>query len=58
MADKITWVRPSGSEITTNGSVETIAAATGMGWKPKVDAAPEPAPKPKLQANRYAKKDE
>jgi len=35
MADKITWVRPSGKEITTNGLPETIKLAAELGWKPK-----------------------
>jgi hypothetical protein len=39
MSDKITWVRPSGTEITTNGSAETIALAAANGWKPKEVAA-------------------
>lgn len=40
MADTITWVRPSGSEITTNGDKATIAHAAAMGWNPKGEKAP------------------
>lgn len=38
MSDKITWVRPSGSEITTNGLPATIARAAELGWVPKDQA--------------------
>lgn len=38
MATKITWIRPSGSEITTNGLPATIERAAQLGWKPKEDA--------------------
>jgi len=50
MADKITWIRPSGSEITTNGSPETIQYAAELGWKPKGEATPEPKPTPPKKA--------
>ena len=33
----IVWVRPSGSEITTNDRKETIEAAAKQGWKNKAD---------------------
>jgi len=56
MADRITWVRPSGTEITTNGLPETIKAAAEMGWKPKGEDAPEPrAPEPTPQRGRPRK---
>jgi hypothetical protein len=54
MSKTITWVRPSGTEITTNGSVQTVAYAAGMGWKPKGETAPAAvapaaaAPKPAM----------
>lgn len=35
---KLTWVRPSGTEITTNDSDETIATAAKLGWVPKDQA--------------------
>lgn len=35
---KLTWVRPSGTEITTNDSDETIATAAKLGWVPKGQA--------------------
>lgn len=41
MADKITWVRPSGTEITTNGLPETIKFAAENGWVPKNEAKAE-----------------
>lgn len=46
MADRITWVRPSGTEIITNGLPATIEHAALMGWKPKVVAKPEPVASP------------
>ena len=33
----ITWVRPSGREITTNNRKETIVFAENKGWKLKLD---------------------
>lgn len=44
MSDTITWIRPSGTEITTNGSPETIKFAAEHGWKPKGDEAPAEKP--------------
>jgi len=44
MADKITWVRPSGTEITTNGEPATIKHAAEQGWKPKGETAVSVAP--------------
>jgi hypothetical protein len=44
MADTITWVRPSGTEITTNGLPATIEHAAQMGWKPKGDDLSDPKP--------------
>lgn len=41
MADTITWVRPSGSEITTSGDEATIKYAAQLGWKPKGVEKPE-----------------
>jgi len=43
MAEQITWVRPSGSEITTNGLPASIERAAQLGWKPKDgnEAAPK-----------------
>ncbi len=41
MSKTITWIRPSGSEITTNGLPATIERAAELGWKPKEDAKPE-----------------
>lgn len=38
---KLTWVRPSGTEITTNDSEATIAAAAKLGWVPKDQVATE-----------------
>lgn len=38
MAENITWIRPSGSEITTNGLPATIERAAELGWTPKTDA--------------------
>ena len=35
----LVWVRPSGSEITTNDRDETIKAAAQLGWKPKEEKA-------------------
>ena len=35
---KIVWVRPSGTEITTNDRDETIKVAAELGWKPKEQA--------------------
>lgn len=37
MAEQITWIRPSGSEITTNGTDASIARAAELGWVPKDD---------------------
>ena len=31
----VTWVRPSGAEITTNSNSATIAHAKSNGWKKK-----------------------
>ena len=31
----ITWIRPSGNEITTNSNTATIAHAKANGWKKK-----------------------
>ena len=31
---RIKWIRPSGSEITTNAFPATIRKATAEGWKP------------------------
>lgn len=64
MADTITWVRPSGTEITTNGSPDTIKACAEMGWKPKgaevgVDGGAPAAPsEPVARRGRASKKDE
>lgn len=40
MSEKITWVRPSGTEITTNGDRATVQYAAELGWKPKGEEAP------------------
>ena len=53
MAENITWIRPSGSEITTNGLPATIERAAELGWNPK--KAEEPA-KP-AKAEKPAKAD-
>lgn len=47
MADKITWIRPSGEEITTNGLAETVKYAAEHGWKPKDEAAEDVKTEPK-----------
>lgn len=52
MSDKITWIRPSGSEITTNGSPETIKLAAELGWKPKGESDPNPDPAPQRGRTR------
>ncbi len=56
MADTITWVRPSGTEITTNGSPETIKHAAELGWKPKDGDAPAKKPAT-TKADKATKKD-
>lgn len=56
MSDKITWIRPSGSEITTNGLPETIKYAASLGWKPKGDES-EPVPATTPKAGRPKKGD-
>lgn len=38
---KLVWVRPSGSEITTNDSDASIEAAAQLGWKPKEETKAE-----------------
>jgi len=44
----ITWIRPSGRELVTNDSVETIEYAEGLGWeradKPEEEVAEEEEP--------------
>ena len=58
MSDTITWIRPSGREITTNGLPATIEQAAKLGWVPKgaeVAKAPDPAPKPPARTQRKAR---
>lgn len=43
--ETIKWIRPSGSEIETNGLDETIEYCISLGWKPaedETDASGEP----------------
>jgi len=57
MSTKITWVRPSGSEITTNGLEATIKRAAELGWKPKDEPQPEPAQAQSPQRGRMKRVD-
>ena len=38
---QITWVRPSGTEITTSDTDENIRMAAQAGWKNKTSAEPK-----------------
>lgn len=49
---KVTWIRPSGSEIVTNDDPATLELAVSLGWKHK----PEEVEKPKKVAKKVAKK--
>lgn len=49
---KVTWIRPSGSEIETNDDPATLAQAVSLGWKHK----PEVIEKPKVAKKKVAKK--
>jgi hypothetical protein len=44
----ITWIKPSGIEITTNELEETIDYAVSLGWEPVV---PEEAPAEDVDAS-------
>lgn len=46
----LVWVRPSGTEITTNDRKETIEAAAQLGWKPKDQAEKTEAAKTSKKA--------
>ena len=40
----IHWIKPSGVEIETNDSDETIAYCESLGWKPMTTRQADPAP--------------
>lgn len=56
MSKTITWIRPSGSEITTNGLPATIARAAELGWKPKDGEESAPKADAKKATKADAKK--